>query len=320
MRLAKLRWAVRAGAAVWAVTCVLSVAKAEVAAPAKTRAALHKIYSFDLDGAIADARQMQQEEPRHPAGYLLEGEALWWRIWCESADFKYGLNDVRRRAKLPGDQAYFEIAAKATKLAEEDLRAHETASMHLYAAMGEALTARLYGIRGENRNTARFGVRAREHFQRALALDPQMTDAEFGLGLYNYYVDTLNAMAKVLRFFMGIPGGDKQQGIAQLKRVMERGELTGEAARFYLAMNLCKYDRQYEQSLALITPLAEQFPENPIFHLVRGDFLAKLNRKELAAASYRRALAAASSGDSACRGNLQSLVQQSLVPPGQPKE
>src|SRR5438045_5693677 len=60
--------------------------------------------SFDLEGARQAARQMQKEHPDDPLGYLLESDALWWRFWCTAAEFKYGMSDARRRAKLPADQ------------------------------------------------------------------------------------------------------------------------------------------------------------------------------------------------------------------------
>jgi len=94
--------------------------------------------------------------------------------------------------------------------------------MQFYAGMAEASAARLYGLRAENRNTARSGVRAREHFLRAKALDPGLADVDLGLGLYNYYVDTLSSLARILRFFMGIPGGSKQEGIRCLNRPLLR--------------------------------------------------------------------------------------------------
>src|SRR5260370_40765622 len=80
--------------------------------PPETPAILDKIYSFDLDGAVEAAKRMEEERPNHPLGYLLEAEALWWRIWCTSADFKYGMSDARRRPKLEADRHYFELAAK----------------------------------------------------------------------------------------------------------------------------------------------------------------------------------------------------------------
>jgi len=44
-----------------------------------------------------------------------------------------------------------------------------------------------------------------------------------GLGLYNYYVDTLSTIAQSVRFFMGIPGGSKDDGIRQLQLAIDHG-------------------------------------------------------------------------------------------------
>src|SRR5205823_4416019 len=134
-----------------------------------------------------------------------------------------------------GDQYYLELVTTASSLASAQLKQRESAEMQLYAGMADAAAARLYSLRGENRNTARFGVRARDHFLRAKALDPGLADADFGLGLYNYYVDTLSAMAKIMRFFMGIPGGSKQEGIRLLEHAIADGILTPNPARFSLA-------------------------------------------------------------------------------------
>src|SRR5260370_33093809 len=85
--------------------------------------------------------------------------------------------------------------------------------MQFYAGMADATTARLYGLRAENRNAVRAGVRAREHLLRAKALDADLADADLGLGLYNYYVDTLSAIAKILRFSRATPGGPNQVAV-----------------------------------------------------------------------------------------------------------
>jgi tetratricopeptide (TPR) repeat protein len=271
-----------------------------------------QIYSGDFVGGRASALRLQEEEPGHPIGYLLEAEALWWKIWCTSAEFKYGMTYARHRAKLSADRHYFELAAKATSLAEEEIAQHDSAEMEFYAGMGEALSSRLYGLRGENRNTARAGVRAREHLLRAVALDPGLADADFGLGLYNYYIDTLSAAARVLRFFMGVPGGSKREGIRQLEHAIEEGVLVQPEARFYLAINLHNYDQQYERALEMIGPLAEKYPSNALFQLARGDLLAKLGRKEKARDCYRVAGAVALS-DPDCREHVQELVRASLA-------
>jgi tetratricopeptide (TPR) repeat protein len=296
------------------VACFLAAAaQAEkLKLPHGTSAAIEKIYSFDMDGAIADAQRLQKEQPNHPLGYLLEAESLWWKIWCTSAEFKYGMTDARHRPKLAADQHYQELAARASSIALAQLKNRETAEMHFYAGMGDAFTARLYGLRGENRATARAGIKAREHFLRAIALDPELIDADFGLGLYNYYVDTLSAIAKFLGFFMGIPGGNKHDGIRQLERDIAEGVVTSDAARFYLALDLHRYDQQYEKALSIIGPLVEKYPSNPLFQLARGDLYAKLGRREQALACYRAA-AALPVQDPECRARIHDLVAQSLA-------
>ena len=280
--------------------------------PPETPSLLEKIYSFDLGDAIEAAKHMQQEQPEEPLGYLLETEALWWRIWCTSAEFKYGLSDTRRRAKQESDQHYLDLSNKVLSLAEARLKQNESAEMHFYAGMAEAALSRLFALRGEYRNTARFAVRGREHLLRAKALDPALADADFGLGLYNYYVDTLSGMARILRFFMGIPGGTKQEGIRMLEHAIAQGELTSSAARFYLAIDLHRYDLQYEKALAILTPLAEKYPTNPIFQLACGDLYGKLGRKTQALACYRAA-EGQSERNPDCRSHVLELVRASIA-------
>ena len=285
---------------------------AKITLPPETPAILDKIYSFDLDGAVEAAKRMEQERPNHPLGYLLETEALWWRIWCTSADFKYGMSDARRRPKLQADRQYFELAARTLSLAETQIKQGESAEMQFYAGMAEASSARLYGLRGENRNAARSGVRGREHLLRAKVLDPDLADADLGLGLYDYYVDTLSSIARILRFFMGIPGGSKQEGVRLLEQAIAQGVLTSNIARFYLALNLHRYDQQYEKAVSVLGPLVEKYPANPIFQLALGDLYAKLGRKQQALACYRAAgLSPVQNVE--CHTRVQELVRASMA-------
>jgi tetratricopeptide (TPR) repeat protein len=292
----------------------LPLRAANLSLPPSTAAILDHIYSGKREQALSEIHELQQKFPTHPLPVLLEAEAEWWRIWCVSAEYKYGMTMARHHDKSPADQAYLELARKAYKLAEEGLREHETGEMHLYAGMADALEARLYGLRWDTRATARAGVRAREHFLNALARDPSLADAYTGLGLYNYYVDTLSAVARVIRFFMGVPGGSKEEGIRQLNRGIHEGQLTPMVARFYLALNLENYDQHYEEALRAIGPLTERYPENPTYLLVQGDLYAKLGRKKQAESSYRAALAAAESVEEPpCRTSMTQLARESLA-------
>jgi predicted Zn-dependent protease len=119
-------------------------------------------------------------------------------------------------------------------------------------------------------------------------------------------------MAKIFRFFMGIPGGSKQEGIRLLEHAISDGVLTPNVARFYLAMNLHRYDQRYAPALTAIGPLAEKYPSNPLFQLARGDLYAKLGRKQQAL-QYYRAAAALQVHDAECQTRIQVLLRASIA-------
>jgi hypothetical protein len=277
------------------------------------------MYSGKSDQAMLLARHLEGARPEHPLGYLIEADVLWWKIYCKWLERKYNTIDAWSHARRPEpeDDAYLALADKVTHLAEAGIAKSDTAEMELYAGLGYASRARLTGLRFEKTSTAHAGVESRKHLLRCLELDPQMADANLGLGLYNYYVDTLSAMAKVLRFFMGIPGGDKRVGLRQLETAASKGELTRTEARFNMAKNLRNYDLDYARALSATAPLTSEFLENPLFLLLAGDIAAKLGQNDEAAARFRAA-AAAPVEDTACSGRVQQLARVALAALGTP--
>jgi tetratricopeptide (TPR) repeat protein len=280
--------------------------------PADAREGLARLYDGDTDRAIAHFRRLQHRDPENPLGYLLEANALWWRIYCEACEFRWNLMDAWKRAPQEEDRVYFALADRAIALAEARLGGSDAAEMHLYAGMGYALQARLYGLADERRATVRAGVRAREHFVKARMLDPALADADTGLGLYNYYVDILSPLVRMIRFFLRIPGGNKAEGIRQLERAMGEGALTAVEARFYLAKNLRNYDEQYVRAIEVLAPLVARHPRNPLFHLLLGDLHRKLGHWREAAGSFHTVIELAGDETSACSSRLETLARAAL--------
>lgn len=283
--------------------------------PQKAQDAIRKMYEGDSDGAIAISRELQASSPDHPLGFLLEAEARWWKIDCSSLEVKWGMVDAWRHPHDASVDEYLALANKTIFLAQSRNTEQESAEMHLYAGLGLGLKARLYAVLGDHRAVARAGVDARAEMLRALQLDPQMTDAETGVGLYNYYVDALPGIVKFLRFFMGLPSGNKQDGIRQLESSIAGGGMTSVEARFYLARNLRTYDRQYERAAGIVEPLTQQYPRNPIFLLLLANLNLELSRNEKASVLLRR-IQDQPSADSACAAHAAQIAQ-SLFPPSQ---
>ena len=286
----------------------------ELNIPPKAREVIDLMYSGRTDQAIAVAHQIEADRPDHPLGYLIEADVLWWKIYCRWLERKYNTIDSwsHTRPADAEDDAELALADKVTSLAEASIAKSDTAEMELYAGLGYASRARLLGLRYEKIPVAHAGVEARKHLLRCLELNPKMADADLGLGLYNYYVDTLSAMAKILRFFMGIPGGDKRVGLRQLETASTSGELTQLEARYNMAKNLRNYDYDYARAAQAAGPLVKEYPENPIFLLLVGDIDEKLGHNDEAAERFRAA-EAAPTDDAECAARVRKVAREALA-------
>ena len=75
--------------------------------PAATEG-LDLLYAGHPDKALDLFRGIEAAQPDHPLGYLLEAEARWWQIYCETCAIKWNMIDAwpqpRRagRRLLPG--------------------------------------------------------------------------------------------------------------------------------------------------------------------------------------------------------------------------
>ena len=293
---------------------------AQLDIPPEAKQAIRLMYSGETEKANELARELESERPEHPLGYLIEADILWWKIYCKWSERKYNTIDAwsRTRPADADDKAELALADNVTHLAEASIAKSDTAEMELYAGLGYASRARLLGLRYEKTPVARAGVEARKHLLRCLELDPDMADAYLGLGLYNYYVDTLSALAKILRFFMGIPGGDKREGLRQLETASTKGELTQMEARFNMAKNLRNYDHDYSRAQQAAEPLTTAYPGNCIFLMLAGDIEQKLGKQAEAERNFRAAIDSPWD-DSACAEHAHQLARDALAGVGGPE-
>jgi hypothetical protein len=258
--------------------------------PPEAAQAIDKMYGGDPDGGIALLRTYEAARPNDPLPYAIEAEARWWKIYCDADEIKWGMIDSQKRRKKPEDDSYFALADRVIALAQAAIGQEDTSENHLYAGIGYALKTRLYGLRSDYRNAAKYGVASRTEFLRALELDPNNADASVGIGFYNYYVATLSPVVKFLRIFMGIPAGNKEEGIKQVQVGAEHGVLLAADARFYQARNLRTYEQKYGEALAIAEPLVSHYPQNPVFLLLIGNLNVELARKAKAAEYFNSVL------------------------------
>ena len=191
----------------------------------------------------------------------LKALGLWWRIQLDP--------DNRSLDAAFLSAANTAIAEAERFAATEPNRAE--AWFYVGAAYGVRAQFRVYRV--ERLAAARDGKQIKEALDKALALDPAMHDAEFGIGMYRYYAGVAPAIFKFLRFLLLLPGGDREGGLAQLERASQLGLLVRGEAQFQIHVLYLWYEHKSKEALAIIRGLQQRYPHNPLFHQIEADVL-----------------------------------------------
>jgi tetratricopeptide (TPR) repeat protein len=229
---------------------------------------LAAVYDAILDARFDDAdAQLRQACPPAPEGacQALRVVRLWWQIQ---------INPESRAL----DRPFQDLAAGA--IAANDAwtrRDPDRAEAWFYLAGAYAPRVQWRALRGEHIGAARDGKRIKDALERALRLDPSLNDAYFGIGLYHYYADVAPTAAKILRWLLLLPGGDRATGLQEMVQARDRGELIKGEADFQLHLVYLWYEKKTADALDLLTGLERRYPNNPLFLEriagVRGDYL-----------------------------------------------
>jgi tetratricopeptide (TPR) repeat protein len=229
------------------------------AAPTVARA-YDRILNADFDG-LAGALASTCPPAPSVSCLGLEALSLWWQIQLDP--------DSRRL-----DAAFITSANAAIAEAERMTKAEPKraeAWFYLGAAYGVRAQFRVHRV--ERLAAARDGKRIKNALERALALDPDMHDAEFGIGMYRYYADIAPAVFRFLRFLLLMPGGDRVEGLAQLERAAARGTLVRGEALYQIQVIYLWYEQKWPEALAIIRTLQSRYPRNPLFRQIEAEIL-----------------------------------------------
>ena len=214
------------------------------------------LYDAILDAAFdrVDA-QLKATCPPAPqeACAALQAVSLWWQI----------LINPENRAL---DQRFNTVAAAAIAASERwTKREPQRGEAWFYLAGAYAPLVQWRALRGERVAAARSGNTIRIALEHALQLDPGLDDAYFGIGVYHYYADVAPRAAKILRWLLLLPGGDRVKGLQEMLQARQRGSLLNGEADYQLHLIYLWYEQKPAQALALLEALDRRHPANPLF-------------------------------------------------------
>jgi tetratricopeptide (TPR) repeat protein len=169
-------------------------------------------------------------------------------------------------------------------------------------------------LRGERLAAARDGKRIKDALEHALELDPALQDAYFGIGLYHYYADVAPAAAKFLRWLLLLPGGDRVEGLEEMLKARDGGELLRSEADYQLHLVYLWYEKQPGRALDLLRGLRARHPRNPHF-LERIADIEDVYLHDTAASvrSWQSLLDAAQAGRVAEAGMAETVARLGLA-------
>lgn len=205
-----------------------------------------------FDEAASDLRRACPPAPRSACD-VMAATATWWRILLDPDS---RVQDARFAAEV--EHAIASTAAWAS-------REPGSAEAHFYSGAAYALRVQWRVLRGEKVAAARDGKHIKQELDRAVTLDPGLEDANFGIGLYEYYADIAPPAAKLLRFLLLLPGGDRADGLARMQRARTHGELLQGEADYQLQIIDLWYEHRADRAVDLLKGLRERYPGNPLF-------------------------------------------------------
>jgi tetratricopeptide (TPR) repeat protein len=272
-----------------ASTAMLSLAPAATANPAsaalRSRAAA-ELYNLDRDRALATYREAVAADPQDAGAYRGVASALWLSITFRRGNMTvddYLGKAARPNAKMPAPPA--DIAAafhaaidKALELARARVALNDRDADALYQ-LGAAVGLRAsYAatVDGSVLSAFRSAREAYDAHERVLELDPRRKDAGLIVGTYRYVVSALAMPLRWMAYVAGF-GGDREKG---LQLIEGAASYTGDSqadARFALVL-LYNRERRYDEALAHLAMLRDQYPGNRLVWLETGSTYLRAGR------------------------------------------
>lgn len=219
---------------------------------------LDEAYGLNVDSATALFNQVSEMEPEHPAGPFFLA-SLQWLLYSQNADVPGTVAELEPKF----DQIMDEADRRAQKMYKKN---HDDPEANFYLGGIYGMRGRWALLKRKWIRAARYGFKGYKYLKKTVELDPDYYDAYLGMGMYDYYSDTLPT---VLKFAANmIVRGDKQRGLRYIQATMEKGHYSVTEAKLFLVGVLAAYEKQPEKAMKLIQELRREKPDNLFFDLI----------------------------------------------------
>jgi len=284
--------------------------------PPAVEQVFEQVHQGRYEEALAALEDFEPDFPETPLPALIAAEAYWGLIYCETGSITGEHVWYVAEQKTSRWDARFFAAVETALEASQGMREMPATAARgaFYAGLARGVRARLYALRGQTLKSASDGKQLRADLREAVEENSELAaDAYLGLGAYNYYADALSPLLKVIRFFLGIPGGNREEGLEQLRIASEQARLVAVEAKFELARIYGIREPRPAESLRLFQELSERYPENALYALSAAYQAERAGNRNRAAAYAQEALEGAQAMEGDCRERIGKAAREALA-------
>jgi tetratricopeptide (TPR) repeat protein len=218
---------------------------------------IDSIYRMDFDAADAAAKKAIALNPDYPHAYL--GAAA-----TDFIRFVYGPAQSDDRLV----QSFEAKTDAAIAVAERWLKTHpKDADALLVLGSGYGMRARLALERHQWLKGWTSGSRSMKYIRASIKADPELYDSYLGVGMFDYYTDTIPRFAGWLAKIM--LGGNRARGLKEIRLVAEKGHFAKIAAQLIL-VEIETQDpygaRDTADALRLMSGIRRKYPDSSMLH------------------------------------------------------
>ena len=237
------------------------------------------------DGCFKDGeenfRRIIESDGSSPAAYFFTS-------FSNFIHLIYNPNDSENRAELESN------LKRVIELGELKVQTKNDEETRLALGTSYLLKSYYHALNREAFSAALLARKGKKVLESLLSENPQLYDAYFGLGIYNYFADRVPSIVKGIRFLLFLPGGDRKLGLSQLKQASLKSRYFNAESSLILAeIYANRFEKNYYASFIELSGQVDSGNE----HLLMLHALAKLHMKilnyETAASLLERALSEA---------------------------
>jgi len=223
------------------------------------------MYRLEFDKAQEQFQDIIKADTSNPAGYFALAALSWWR-YSQNFDVTADFKDL--------EDEFMKNADAAIKVCDARLDKKEVLDQtYFFLGSSYGLKGRWYAVQRRWFKAYINGNKGKKYLSKAVKVNPEFYDAYLGLGIYDYFADTLPGVLKISALLF--VHGDKERGIAEVRLAQQKGRFFSTEASLFLVEILTRHEKDFKSALVEVAGLETKDTTNLFFRL--GEILTLIH-------------------------------------------